>query len=89
MDAVTLNTIGLALDIAGVALLFIFGLPNKIDDGRGISIKYGGEDIAAQKRWDRYRYTSWFALGLLVVGFGLQIASNHYDWILCRIGATV
>lgn len=91
MDAVTLNTIGLALDIAGVVLLFKFGLPNHVFKSGGSTVVFPmgeAKTEAGKREWKRYRFWSYFALGLLVTGFALQIASNHYDWLLGLISTT-
>ena len=81
MDAPTLNSIGLGLDIAGVVLLFKYGLPNDLKKNTEISLLVGGfgkaADKAAERQWYRYRDTSRLALGLLVFGFSLQIWSNY------------
>ncbi|MYL11235.1 MAG: hypothetical protein F4010_03615 [Cenarchaeum sp. SB0669_bin_11] len=81
MDAATLSSIGLGLDIAGVLLLFKYGLPNDIQKSTGEVLLWGTggkvADKAAEKRWYRYRDSSRLALGMLVFGFALQIWSNH------------
>ena len=72
MDRDVVSSIGLSLDIAGVVLLFFFGIPSRaaldgvLTWGRG-----GGRDYKGA------RIFSGLALVLLIVGFALQIASNH------------
>ncbi|MBU3259301.1 hypothetical protein KPG71_04660 [Roseovarius sp. PS-C2] len=81
MTSETVNTIGLVLDIAGVILLFFFGLPPEVRRGGKSFIILEGSDTpdskkeASKAKW--FDRTSWLALGLLVLGFGLQIWSNY------------
>ena len=81
-SAATVNSVGLALDILGVIFLFRYGLPPDVHLGRaGTNVLYGGGDTPAEieektKRYKRYKRNSWVALGLLVLGFTLQIISN-------------
>ena len=70
MDADCLNTIGLTLDIIGVGLLFRFGLPEAFM----AKIKLRPAD---ENQWNRYFYLSRIALILVILGFALQIVSNH------------
>lgn len=70
------NSIGLALDIVGVVLLFRFGLPSEVEkDGGGFLMLEGPaeEDV---KKYERYRRIARSALFCLVLGFALQIVSN-------------
>ena len=80
-DPGIISSIGLALDIVGVILMFLYGLPAGIaDEGEGAGHKWAptGEEAERQKkRWKRYKFLARLGLGLLVVGFVLQIASNH------------
>jgi len=84
MDPDTINSIGLSLDIAGVVLLFKYGLPSDVGarPDEGYSFGLGGGPPAEERRqresrWTRYRTGSRLGLGLLVAGFVLQIVSNH------------
>ena len=81
MSAACINSVGLFLDIGGVILLFFFGLPSRVREGPPF-LSFG-EDLDStkqrEKQWKRYQFASWFALGFLVVGFALQIVSNHLD----------
>ena len=69
------NTVGLGLDIVGVILLFLFGLPPKVSRGGGVPMEWSGtpEDARRAKRYERI---SWGALLLMVLGFLLQIVST-------------
>ena len=78
MTADLINSIGLFLDIVGVILLFTFGLPPQVSRG-GFKTLAIGRDENQAKKWKRYKFISWIALGFLVVGFSLQIVSNFCD----------
>ena len=74
-----INSAGLALDIIGVILLFFFGLPSRVREGPPV-LSFGEDPDSTkqrEKQWKRYQLVSWFALVLLVLGFFLQIVSNH------------
>ena len=82
MFAAYINSVGLDLDIIGVILLFIFGLPDSfVRDGpptNPLSFDVDTDGVKQwKKKWKRYKCVSWFALVLLVFGFVLQIVSNH------------
>ena len=78
-----INSVGLLLDIAGVVLLFFFGLPSRIkhpDDlqlmGWGTHVQ-GLHGASVRAKWDWHQRMSRLGLLFLIVGFALQIASNH------------
>ena len=83
MSAACINSVGLFLDIGGVILLFFFGLPSRVRAEPPSELLSLGSDPDSKKQWEkqwkRYQFASWFALGFLVVGFALQIVSNHLD----------
>lgn len=81
------NTIGLIANMAGVALVFVYGFPQPShEEGVGIGLEDGtmlpdgrtvaeySQDIAAQKR--RYLFCSRFGLALLVIGFLMQLCAT-------------
>ena len=71
------NSLGLVLDIAGVCLLFKYGLPERLDrEGRSYLMLQTHDDaeIRTARFYDRMSY---LALVLIVAGFGLQIVSNY------------
>ena len=80
------NSAGLALDILGVILLFFFGLPSRVSEGPPY-LSFGEDpDSTKQRKKQRKRYqrVSWFALVLLILGFALQMVSNHpglFGWM--------
>ena len=80
LDRDVLSSIGLLLDIAGVVLLFFFGLPSDAGNSSGgmtIDMPAGDQTEGRVKKYQRYKTLSRVALGLLLVGFLLQIVSNH------------
>ena len=82
MSAACINSAGLFLDIIGVILLFIFGLPSRfVSDGpptNTLSFGWDPDSVKQwEKQWNRYELVSRFAVVLLVLGFALQIVSNH------------
>lgn len=75
MTPAILNIIGLCLDILGVVLLFIFGLPAEVNRSGAVGWQIGTtEEGPAKARF--YDWMSRFALLALVVGFGFQIWAN-------------
>lgn len=77
------NSAGLVLDILGVVLLFFYGLPSTVERPEaGVFIEYPAgrtpeETKDREKLWNRHQCMSRLGLTLLVVGFVLQIVSNH------------
>ena len=76
MGYLEINSIGLALDIVGVVLLFMFGLPSKVREGGVGYLVLEGSDEKEDRQFKRYQFSAWCGLGFLVLGFGLQIVSN-------------
>ena len=70
-----INSLGLALDIIGVILLFFYGLPEQINK-TGAGVLTWDNDPKEAEKWKRYKKRSYWALALLTIGFLLQIASN-------------
>ena len=81
MSAASINSVGLFLDILGVILLFIFALPSRVSEEPPSELIAFGSDPDSTKQWEkqrkRYKFWSGLALVLLVLGFALQIVSNH------------
>ena len=73
MTASVLVSIGLILDIAGVVLLFIYGLPHP-SEFAGVLNWGSAEKQEKVKR--RVRARSRLGLALLVTGFALQLVGN-------------
>ena len=74
-----INSVGLLLDMTGVALLFKFGLPNDMTKPGNfqplhVEVDLNPEDV---RLWRRYKRLSRLGLTFLILGFALQIVSNH------------
>ena len=69
------NTLGLGLDIAGVILLFRFGLPPDVRRNGANYFTWGADESEARKA-KQYDKISWSALGLILLGFLLQFVST-------------
>ena len=72
MSSAVLNSIGLALDVAGVVLIYFFG-------GLHGAIMWDGQQVGTY----RTKVLSHVGFALLVTGFLVQIASNHLDVLAC------
>lgn len=78
MDAAKIvNSVGLLFDIAGAILLFLYGLPKWIPkDGEELILNGGDLSEPQDGPVDTYTWRSRLGLGLLIVGFVLQLLSN-------------
>ena len=88
MPAACINSLGLLFDIFGVILLFVFALPSRVSAEPPSELLSFGSDPDSTKQWEKQRkwckFWSWLALGLLVLGFTLQMVSNHpglFGWM--------
>ena len=86
MSAACINSLGLLLDIFGVILLFSFGLPSRVSEWPPYLSLGSDPDSTKQREKQRKRYKFWsgLALGLLILGFVLQMVSNHpglFGWM--------
>lgn len=77
------SSVGLGLDIAGVGLLYKFGLPSEASPPsafKSLHVQVKGEDDLEEdrRRWNRYRSGSRLGLAALTIGFVLQLVAN---WI--------
>ena len=72
MTAQWLNTVGLLLGIAGVAILFKWGPPQPDLDPQ-IKIVIGREDEATKRLKHRYEIMSRVGLSLIGFGFAAQL----------------
>ena len=86
-----LNTIGLLLNIGGVALLFFFGPPQPtFEEGVGIGLEDGTRlkdgrtvdehNATVRKVKRRHKNLSRLALILIAFGFSLQLCAT---WVIC------
>ena len=71
-----INSVGLALDILGVILLFLYGLPEEISKTGARHLVLEDEEKEEVEKWKRYKKKSYLGLALLVIGFSLQLVSN-------------
>ena len=75
MDAY-MNSTGLALDIIGVALLFLYGLPKDIHKKGVPNMNWDGQ-LMDPEGWNFYKFLSRVGLIIIILGFLLQLISNH------------
>ena len=86
MSAACINSVGLFLDIFGIILLFFFGMPSRVSEGPPV-LSFGEDPDSTkqrEKQWNRHKFWSGLALGLLILGFVLQMVSNHpglFGWM--------
>jgi hypothetical protein len=70
------NIIGLLLDIFGVVILFLFGLPPSINKKGHINLILEQADDNEIAKASRYEKISYFGLTLILLGFLFQLFSN-------------
>ncbi len=76
MSYLLINMAGLLLDIAGVVLLYNFGLPENVSRSGTSALLLEGTDLAEIAKAAKYDRFSRLAVVSLTVGFSLQIVSN-------------
>ena len=70
----SLNAIGLILNIAGTLLIILFGFPTKIIDERGIA-EYSDEEISEIRRKNKQTIQlGILGISLIGLGFFFQLA---------------
>lgn len=81
-----LNIIGLTFDIAGVVLLFFYGLPSKYEQyGGGLLIEESIDDkLIREKSNKKIERMANLALLLIVIGFIFQVSVNIESFISCN-----
>jgi hypothetical protein len=72
----TVNSFGLAFDIIGALMIWKYGLPESISKEGHIYLIDEGIDEQEVAKAKKYERLSKVALTLLIIGFGLQLASN-------------
>lgn len=70
------NSFGLVLDIVGVVLIWLYGIPEPISRRGAQYLTTGLRDENEKKKAERFHTLSKVGIGLIVVGFVLQLASN-------------
>lgn len=78
-----LNIIGLAFDMAGVILLFIYGLPSKVEQhGGGILLEESINDRSIREKSNKkIERMANFALFLIFIGFLFQVIVNATSYV--------
>jgi hypothetical protein len=77
MDSNILNSIGLILDIVGVLMLFKYGLPTDLNPKGYVYMAYEETDYKGIEKYKYYKKMSYLALTIVLIGFIVQIFSNH------------
>ena len=76
-DNKTLNSIGLLLTIAGILLLFLYGMPYQVRTGGVIQFEADNprdqNQIELERSYDRF---GWVGLVYVVLGTLFQVAAN-------------
>ena len=72
------SSVGLFLDILGVILVFLFGLPSAVRKTGGTTILWAGgkSEEEAKKEYKLHWLMSHLGLVLLILGFALQLVSD-------------
>jgi hypothetical protein len=77
MSPEVINTVGLASNMAGVVVAFFYGFPQPShEEGVFIVTEEATPDVTRRRK--RYKVLSQCGLGLMFVGFGLQLLAT---WI--------
>ena len=87
MSAATWNVLGLLGALAGVLLLFRYGMPYTVRTGGIVGIAIEQEDEEAKKKEARYNRLGWIGLSLIIAGVAGQIiASTCQSWsMVCQV----
>jgi hypothetical protein len=72
-----INSAGLLLDIVGALILWKYGLPADVNRAGASALLLESVDDEEIARGKRYDQLSRVGLALLVLGFALQLVSNH------------
>jgi drug/metabolite transporter (DMT)-like permease len=76
MSAATWNIVGIVLSLAGVILLFLFGMPFRTRTRGQIHLFAEETDHAALKHEKRHDLLQWLGFALVVAGALFQIVGN-------------
>ncbi len=72
-----INSTGLFLDIIGVTLVYIYGLPSRVNNGAVLAIETSQEYEVNRLRKNKIiKIKSWSGYVFLMTGFILQFLSN-------------
>ncbi|HEY5048917.1 MAG TPA: hypothetical protein VII49_12960 [Rhizomicrobium sp.] len=83
MSAVFLNSLGLVLNLAGVLLLFRYGMPYRTRTDGAQSILLEKKDESAIRVERMYGVYGWTGMVLIVTGTILQITANWLPAVRC------
>ena len=70
------NSFGLVLDIVGIVLIWLYGIPEPISHRGAQYLTTGLTDEKEKKKAERFHALSKVGLELIIIGFVLQLASN-------------
>lgn len=76
MNTYVVNIVGLCLDILGVIIIFIYGLPSDVSKDGYSTFTIENPDPIEVKKFNRYKLMSRIGLGLILLGFVVQVISN-------------
>lgn len=77
-----IGSLGLLVDIVGAILLFLYGLPNhvSINKTRALPLEHAAKWLKETDQLNplyvRYKRLSRLGIGLLIIGFAMQIVDN-------------
>lgn len=79
--SVTISSLGLLLDIIGAVMLYIYGSPIRQETKEGnriLAVNYGTTEQKEERKrvFEKIQRRSRCAIGLLVIGFSLQLIGN-------------
>lgn len=75
--AVTLNTIGLLLDMVGAVFLFKYGLPPDLSRTGATFLRLEQDDESEKAKAQQYDQLGYIGIVLMFIGFALQLVSNY------------
>ncbi len=71
-----INSIGLFLDIVAVWVIWYYGLPEPISRSGAVCLVTEETDEVEKAKAKLYDQMARWGIGLVIVGFGLQLVSN-------------
>ena len=76
---IQISDVGLVLDLVGAILLFAYGLAPLLSRDGSMSLSTGTSDYLKRKA-KKYETFSRAGIGLIFIGFALQLLGNHVNW---------
>jgi hypothetical protein len=76
-----ISSIGLGCNIAGVVMLFFYGLPSKLKEHGGSILLEEGKEAEKERRKgnEKIQRNAYIALTLILIGFILQLIGVNYS----------